>query len=100
MRADRVGDVGRRKVRVVLLRHPRSAWPSCSAMTPIGTPFMARAEPCVWRSTWNEISGLIFARRQASRIDLMRPRGSQGEPSWSRRVRRCRYRVRVRIGFS
>ena len=23
MRADRVGDVGRRKVRVVLLRHPR-----------------------------------------------------------------------------
>ena len=25
MRADRVGDVGRRKVRVVLLRHPRSA---------------------------------------------------------------------------
>ena len=36
MRADRVGDVGRRKVRVVLLRHPRSAWPSCSAMTPIG----------------------------------------------------------------
>jgi hypothetical protein len=99
MRADRVGDVGRRKVRVVLLRHPRVGVAKLFA-TPIGTPFMASAEPCVWRSTWNEISGLIFARRQASRIDLMRPRGSQGEPSWSRRVRRCRYRVRVRIGFS
>jgi hypothetical protein len=55
-----------------------SAWPSCSEMTPIGTPFMASAEPCVWRSTWNEISGLVFARRQASRIDLTRPRGSEG----------------------
>jgi hypothetical protein len=28
-----------------------SAWPSCSAMTPIGTPRMASVEPCVCLST-------------------------------------------------
>jgi hypothetical protein len=37
-------------------------------MTPIGTPRIASVEPCVWRSTWNEIAGLIFACRQASNI--------------------------------
>ena len=29
---------------------------------------MASVEPCVWRSTWNEIAGLIFARLHASSI--------------------------------
>jgi hypothetical protein len=45
MSADRVGDIAGRKVRVVLLRHRVSAWPSCSAITPIGTPRMASIEP-------------------------------------------------------
>jgi hypothetical protein len=45
MSADRVGDLAGRKVRVVLLRHRVSAWPSCSAITLIGTPRMASVEP-------------------------------------------------------
>ena len=34
----------------------------------IGTPRMASVKPCVWRSTWNETAGLIFACSLTSRI--------------------------------
>jgi hypothetical protein len=37
-------------------------------MIPIGTPRIASVDPWVWRSTWNETAGLIFARLQASII--------------------------------
>ena len=35
-------------------------------MTPIGTPFMARCEPWVWRRMWNVTAGSIPARSLAS----------------------------------
>jgi hypothetical protein len=39
-------------------------------MTPIGTPRKARVEPCVWRSTWNDLErhrGLDFRPRAGFR---------------------------------
>src|SRR5215475_8373156 len=35
-------------------------------MTPIGTPFMARWEPRVWRKMWKVTAGAILARTLAS----------------------------------
>jgi len=68
MGADHVRDIGRRQVGIVLFGHAVSAWPSCSAITPIGTPRMASVEPCVWRNTWKDTAGLILACLQASAI--------------------------------
>ena len=37
----RVGDIGWRQMRIVLLGHPRVGMPELCAMTPMGTPFIA-----------------------------------------------------------
>ena len=68
MCSDRVRNVARRKVRVVLFRHARIGVAELFRNDTYRNTFHGKRRPCVWRSTWNETAGLIFACLQASSI--------------------------------
>ena len=60
VRPYRIRDIRRREMRVMLSVIRVSAWPSCSAMTAIGTPFIASVDPCVWRE---DMEGILLSER-------------------------------------